>query len=689
MRRPTETESTPGDLSTDTVEELPFVLTVLDAPDSHFLYLNRYTLDFLRELGIPNPRDIIGTHPSEIVANWEEAIRPAIEQAQISGETQQLRDYPFEWMGRTTYWDVALIPYVNEHEEVTSISVIGVDVTERKQAENALKQSEERFRLVIARSPDTIFMHDRDLRYVQVYNSIPPASREQLQGKTDFEVFPEEEAEHLTEIKRGVLETGVGTRVEVLLTIGGSKHLYDVSYEPWKDEAGQVVGIIGYARDITEHKQLEEDLRGARDVAEREMRRVAALENISQAGITATNTTELLGALAERMAKALDVHSCTIMLLDEQTGELVSVAAYNLPGEVGFRVKAGSGLSGKIATEQRTVYVADAEYDPLLISPYLKREGVKSLLGTPLFTRRQVIGVTYLGTLDVRAFSPEESRLFEIMAARAALVIDNARLYDELLESRRDIEETLDRELHFSHLLQQALLPPMPTIGHGYHTAHCYVPAFASREVGGDFYDVFTTEDGKEGILIGDVSGKGIEAAAFAAATRSTVRAFAHLMSSPGGALTNANSVLRGQCPESEFEPFVTVFLAVLDRPTGHLVYSGAGHPPPAVYRAATGTLEFLQYGDPPIGLTDAHEFRESESDLDPGDKVVLYTDGLSEARSDSGMFGSEGIEEVLRRYGHLSPDEVVVRLLETAKDWARGHLTDDTAIIVVEREGE
>ena len=125
-----------------------------------------------------------------------------------------------------------------------------------ERAEEERRESEEHLRLVIANSPDMIFVQDRDLRYTWIAN---PAhlTEEQMLGKTDFDLLPKEEAQQLAEINRQVLETGVGTRVEVGLTLDGDKRYYEAVYQPWRDRGGRTVGIAGYRRDITERKQVE------------------------------------------------------------------------------------------------------------------------------------------------------------------------------------------------------------------------------------------------------------------------------------------------------------------------------------------------------------------------------------------------------------------------------------------------
>ncbi len=252
----------------------------------------------------------------------------------------------------------------------------------------------------------------------------------------------------------------------------------------------------------------------------------------------------------------------------------------------------------------------------------------------------------------------------------------------DIRTSRTELEKAYERERHSSEVLQRALAPRKLSVGPGYRTASRYLPAHSGHEIGGDFYDVFTTDGGKVAVLIGDVAGKGLDAAGLAAATRSTVRAFAFKSSSAGEALTHANCVLY---PQQPWGSFVTVSLAIIDPPTGQITYASAGHPPAAV-RRENGDIEFFEIGCPPFGLAEDMEFEEHGFDLFPRDKIVFYTDGVSEARHDATLFGTEGVERILRNHGDCAPDDFLNKLLGAAGKWAQGQLKDDAAVIVIER---
>lgn len=269
------------------------------------------------------------------------------------------------------------------------------------------------------------------------------------------------------------------------------------------------------------------------------------------------------------------------------------------------------------------------------------------------------------------SISPMKNAAGQVVAASTI-----ARDITEVVELRRAQERQVA-------MLQKALVPPPPSIDSGYLAAAVYLPALPGQSIGGDLYEVFRTEAGRIGILIGDVCGKGIEVAALAAAARSTVHSFAYELSSPGTALSHANAVLHSQ--RTEAERFVTVFLAIVDPVTGELTYARAGHPPAAIYRA-DGEIASLQHGNPPIGVWAEYEYETFKDRLDPGNKIILFTDGITDARRGKQLLGIDGIERALARHGQDAPEEVAAALLAAAYEWANGRLQDDVAILVVER---
>ncbi len=258
-----------------------------------------------------------------------------------------------------------------------------------------------------------------------------------------------------------------------------------------------------------------------------------------------------------------------------------------------------------------------------------------------------------------------------------------SRLYESELKAKKDAADAM-QTLADQHIqLQQALLPSeLPSVP-GFRLAARFVAGAEGKIVGGDFYDVFETGNGSLAILIGDVAGKGVDAASLAVTTRSTIRAFAYELSDPCKALAHAGEVIFS---ENGFgQRFVTVGLAVLDPTTGQFVYASAGHPPAMVLRA-DGNVELLWAAQLPMGILPKFECTPFISQLAAGDKLVLYTDGISESRFGSSMYGTEGIQATLETRGSFSPERVLTAIFEKAVEFGRGVLVDDAAVVVIER---
>jgi len=307
---------------------------------------------------------------------------------------------------------------------------------------------------------------------------------------------------------------------------------------------------------------------------------------------------------------------------------------------------------------------------------------IGSFLSMPAVGVDEIIGILHIYSDQKDAYSVEDVTLISVAASQLGSYLSSVMAFRKEEVARREIEQLKSQAENHLRLLQRALIPEKPMVPPGYDIASAYVPEGGQAEIGGDFYDVFPTENGKVGIMIGDVSGKGVSAASLAAATRSTLRAFAYELSSAAGALTHADAVLSGQ--QISESSFVSAFLIILNPDTGEFVYSSAGHPPAVLHHANDANL--LMFGHPPLGLAQ-NEYEEAAGKLGPGDRIVLYTDAIIEARHNAEMLGTDGLISTILQSGGLSPAGLVSELLAAATCWSKGPLSDDAAIIVVERK--
>lgn len=524
---------------------------------------------------------------------------------------------------------------------------------ERRLALTALAESEERYRTLFEHSNDGIIVIQDGV--IQLANwrfsEISGYTIEELTNSPFTSFLPPDEATMLYDnYMRRIAGEDVPSIYEAAITRqGGIKLDIEISANviSYKGKRADIVIL----RDVTERKASQRELEDARDKAE-------------QAAQSEAETRATLQAI-------FDASPVGLLTVDAATQEITyfnAAAAGILGGPI-------AGLGGLPAPDSyQLLHLDGTPYEPdetPMFRPIVK--GERCLSEQALVRRRDGtevnVYVTCAPVLDA------ERRI-----TGAVATLDDVT---EMADLRKEIEEALERERHFSLLLQRALLPTEPQIGPGYDVAAEYAPMFASREIGGDFYDVFRVGDCRAGGLIGDVSGKGLEAAAMAATTRSTIHAFVHETASAAEALARANAVLYSR--QAEFGSFATVFLVIINLCTGETNYSSAGHPPAVICRS-DGTVELLKYGQMPLAIIETQSFKEHHIAFEPGDKIVLYTDGISEAHHGPEMLDIEGIERVLVDNCCLSPSKLAHTLLSTATEYANGKLTDDAAVVVVER---
>jgi serine phosphatase RsbU (regulator of sigma subunit)/anti-sigma regulatory factor (Ser/Thr protein kinase) len=254
----------------------------------------------------------------------------------------------------------------------------------------------------------------------------------------------------------------------------------------------------------------------------------------------------------------------------------------------------------------------------------LKAAGVK--IAVPLVGQGDLVGLLSLGPrLSEQDYSTDDRRLLSNLATQAAPAVRVAQLVQQQQAEVRE-REHMEQELRVARLIQQTLLPKEIPAIEGWQLAAYYQPA---RAVGGDFYDFIPFEDGKLGLVIGDVTDKGVPAALVMATTRSILRGAAKQSSSPGKILEQANDLLYPDIPP---KMFVTCLYALLDPATGRLRYANAGHDLP--YRRHGSQVEELRAIGMPLGLMPGMRYEEKEIVLEPGERVLFYSDGLVEAHN-------------------------------------------------------
>ncbi len=279
-----------------------------------------------------------------------------------------------------------------------------------------------------------------------------------------------------------------------------------------------------------------------------------------------------------------------------------------------------------------------------------------------------------------RMLADREILTESITAANAGLSVRNEELAlrgQELLEAQAETTRVLDERTLLFQRLQESLLD-IPTEFSGVKFGHLYRSATEHAQVGGDFYDVFEAKDGRIGILIGDVAGHGIEAARSATLVKDVVHAFIHQTLRTEEVVRRTNGLLI----EKHLPGFVTLFLGILDPGTGELRYSSAGHPDMLV-RRASGEIEHLGAGSSPLGINVDAAWKPYEVKLDANDLLVLFTDGVIEARRNGELFGEERLDALVKQSG-ASSERLPHMIFDQVLAYSGGVLQDDVAILTL-----
>ena len=384
------------------------------------------------------------------------------------------------------------------------------------------------------------------------------------------------------------------------------------------------------------------------------------LQSVTDAALAYLPLEQLLNELLARVAGILDADTAAILLLEDDDKTLVARAAKGLEEEVerGVRIPVGKGFAGRVAATREAVRIKSVKSADIY-NPILREKGLESLLGVPLLVEGDVIGVLHVGTVEYRLFTDDDVDLLQSAADRAALAIAS---------------RMAERERGLADALQTSLMPRLPNLPAVALTGR-YLPA-ASAQLGGDWYDAFQLPDGRLGMAIGDVVGRGFHAAAIMGQLRSGLRAYALDGMPPGAVLERLSRLLR------QLEPgrTATVLYLVLDPHGGSLVASSAGHPPPLLAHE-DGDPDFLELpGSAPLGATRHPTYEERERSLDPGAALLLYTDGLVERPGESLDAGLERMKAIV-----AEEDENIEKLGDNLVDGLlpEGSTEDDAALLL------
>jgi serine phosphatase RsbU (regulator of sigma subunit) len=379
--------------------------------------------------------------------------------------------------------------------------------------------------------------------------------------------------------------------------------------------------------------------------------RTELLGLISKVGVallSATGLEETLDQVATLVFEAVPAERCIIMLRDEKVdgGMKIMVARERGKDESIQEVRISRTVMDEVLKNGKSVLTADAQHDPRFASQTIALQGIRSVLAVPLSVdERQVFGLIYADSPTWETtFSEEHLNILTTLGSVAAIRVQNATLLEERIERER-----LEHELELATEIQQRFQPSAPPKIDGYEFQGI---SFSCYEIGGDYYDFIPRHDGRMLIALGDVSGKGTAAALLMSSVHAAIHAQVATENTLPNAISNVNQYLAENTPANRF---VTLFSAELDPVSGRMQYINAGHNPPLIGRS-DGSVAQLASGGFPLGIMPGAEFEVGETVLHPGEVLVVYSDGVSEAVNPAGEeFGMDRLTEVVRRNLHAS----------------------------------
>lgn len=662
-------------------DALPANLAVLDSKGT-IIAVNEGWERFARENGDPDLSHTgVGVNYLEACRRAygprSEGAKEALEglQAMLQGEMDEFElEYPCPAPRRPDAWYYLRAAPLRRRGG--GLVASHVDISRIKQAERALRESEERYRTLVDNTDAAMFRLDPDLRMVMLAGRSElsigcPA--EQLTGDPDLwrtMVHPQDVQKVMSKLSEA-LTTGERATLEFrVISMTGQVQWVRAHAVPRYDHSGTLTHIDGVALNISERME-------AIQREERHSALMAALADISEAFGSSLDVDEIIATSASKISKVLNC-ICSVLTVEPGTGHLVCLRSFRpdgreevwlheLAGELGLTPETafgtadiGPGLRADVAqaSPQAAEFAARADVGPGVVVPIAaEQDQVVRILS----------GLRHRGEPE---FDEEDFWFFTEVASHASAALTRAALYK--------------RQANIAETLQRSLIPASPRV-EGLDIATSYSPASADVGVGGDFFDIVEFNGGLVGVVVGDVSGKGMDAAVYTAAAKYMLRGFAHQEPHPEFVINTLNSAL---CRYMGEFAFVTLVYLVIDRASHRLTFVNAGHETPLILCTRGRTIRELRTGGPVLGMIGDHTYSAASAVFEPDDLLFCYTDGVVDVRNNGGRFGYARLLDTAKEAPGETSQQFLDHITRVTGEFSRGAQFDDQAIVVVKLSG-
>ncbi len=464
-----------------------------------------------------------------------------------------------------------------------------------------------------------------------------------------------------------------------------------------------IASVLVFTSVLRRQRRTIEDLKRAREELQVEETRVFDfLHGLGEAFSENLRASDLHRLIVESAMRILDAHGGALYLAD-RSGKvllpahlsrdcppLLEVPAQVRQGGAGsleaflrlHTVRNGEGLLGKVWEKREPLFLSSRDADPRLENLKESVLQLDSLMIAPLAYGHQNLGVLAVANGPMSTpFSPSDFVVFQSIVEQSAFALYNAVVYSEASEKRR-----IDRDLDTARDIQRILLPNGSPAIEGYEVSGVNIPA---SHVSGDYYDYVKVDDGRLGIVIADVSGKGVPASLIMAMCRSVLRSLAEAAASPATVLHRVNRQLY---PDIKEDMFISMAYLILERGGDEVVLSRAGHDAPLLFRAKDGSVTRVNPPGMALGIDSGSVFDRVTGDLrirlQPGDCFVFYTDGVTEALDVNGMeFGLERLMNLVRQCAPAGAPAVVERVTTEVKEFVGNHPQNDDITLIALRK--
>lgn len=538
-----------------------------------------------------------------------------------------------------------------------------------------LRTSEEQFRTAFAHAPIGIALIDPQGEWMQVNRALTELvgyPQPELLDRRLWDLSHREDRDANRKELERLFASGVASfELEQRLVHRDGKVIYViVSASLARDADRNPLHYVVQLVDLTERRQaeLERDAREREQAARVEAEAVAdtigKIQRVTDAALAHLELDDLLRELVEHFREILAVDAAAVLLMEpgDAIMRLGAVAGLDGAVEEEMLIEVGEGFAGAIARDGEPASVEAIE-GPGVLDRALVAGGMHSLVGVPMLVEGRVTGVICAGTRAPRSFSDGDRSLLQLVADRAALAVEHARLYK--------------RELGIVETLQRSLLPERLPRLPGLDIAARYMPGGPGADVGGDWYDAMPLPDGRIGLAMGDVVGHGIGAAALMGQLRNALRAYAVEGHGPGEVVAKLDRLVQ----TLESGRMATLLYLVIEPASGAMQFSTAGHLPPLVV-GPDGSATYLEGGRTlPLGVLPHAQYEVGSAEIEPGSVVVLYTDGLVEERGVPLDRGLEALRTAVT-LGPEDPDGLCEHIIESVL--GQRTATDDVAVLVL-----